>query len=232
MTVDDHDVSGFQGLMNSLNLDADQFKQYDPAKFSAFTFQQLSNLKLEIESQLRILFNLLQQKYNADMDTPLVTKDGFPRSDIDVVTIRLIRVQIIRLRNDYKELLKILDSKIEQEFARRQSEAPSADVEGSNAAGAEKRGYTIPFAQVKEVIPGSPASAAGLEEGDAMVLFDENIHALNHNKLQSLVERIKSRIGQDIEVQVQRLGRVETLVLRPTNDWEGQGLLGCRIIPI
>ena len=95
MTVDELDVSGsFQGLMRSLNLDSEQFKEYDDIDFESLNFIQLSHVKDEIENQLNILFDLLRHKYNADMDTPLVTPDGFPRSDLDVVTIRLLRIRL------------------------------------------------------------------------------------------------------------------------------------------
>lgn len=34
------------------------------------------------------------------MNDPLVTSDGFPRSDVDLYTVRLTRQNINRLRND------------------------------------------------------------------------------------------------------------------------------------
>ncbi|EDK42611.1 hypothetical protein LELG_00789 [Lodderomyces elongisporus NRRL YB-4239] len=241
MTVDDHDVSGFQGLMSSLNLDPTQFKQYDPLLFPQFTFQQLLNLKLEIESQLSILGNLLSQKYGADMNTPLVSPDGFPRSDIDVVTIRLLRVQIIRLRNDYKDVLKVLENKMEEEFKRLQAEEPesakldatkeSHQKQGEMAGSALEHTYT-PFAIVKEVIAGGPAEAAGLEEEDKIVLFDGDIHSLNNESLQRLVERVRRKNGLNILMKVQRREKSINLTLRPTDQWGGKGLLGCRIVPI
>ncbi|KAI5951668.1 NAS2 [Candida jiufengensis] len=115
--------SGFQGLMKSLNLDPNQYKVYDKSEFPHKTFQELSQIKTNIESQLKNLFDLLKYQHNVDMDSPLVTKDGFPRSDIDVVSIRLIRTHIIRLKNDYKNLLEVLESKMEEEFARLKKEA-------------------------------------------------------------------------------------------------------------
>ena len=118
MTIDELDVSGsFQGLMRSLNLDSEQFKEYDDIDFESLNFIQLSHVKDEIENQLNILFDLLRHKYNADMDTPLVTPDGFPRSDLDVVTIRLLRIRIIRLRNDDRKVIHLLDDRMAQEFA-------------------------------------------------------------------------------------------------------------------
>lgn len=34
------------------------------------------------------------------MHSPLVTLDGFPRNDIDVLAVRTARVRILELRND------------------------------------------------------------------------------------------------------------------------------------
>ena len=63
MTVDELDVSGsFQGLMRSLNLDSEQFKEYDDIDFESLNFIQLSHVKDEIENQLNILFDLLRHK--------------------------------------------------------------------------------------------------------------------------------------------------------------------------
>lgn len=229
MTVDDHDVAGFQGLMKSLNLDSDQFQEYDQSKFSSYDFEQLLNLKLEIESQLRILFNLLQQKYGASMETNLVTADGFPRSDIDVVTIRLIRVQIIRLKNDYKELLKVLDSKMEEEFAKRKTEL--GDDQAQTEPRLNQQKPNIPFAQVKEVIAGGPAESAGLKERDLIVIFDNDIHALNHNKLSKLVERVRAKPGEKLQLTVKRNEETLNLILNTSVKWDGKGI-GCRIVPV
>ncbi|KAI5958435.1 NAS2 [Candida margitis] len=229
MTVDDHDVAGFQGLMRSLNLDSDQFKEYDPSNFRTYNFQQLSNLKLEIESQLKILFDLLSQKYGANMETSLVTTDGFPRSDIDVVTIRLIRVQIIRLKNDYKELLKVLDSKMEEEFAKRKAEV--GDNHDQDQSRSSQSKPMIPFAQVKEIIPGGPAETAGLREGDLIVIFDNDIHALNHNKLSKLVERVRAKPGEKLQLSIKRSGETLNLILDTSATWDGKGI-GCRIVPL
>ncbi|KAI5964867.1 NAS2 [Candida pseudojiufengensis] len=110
--------AGFQGLMKSLNLDPQQYKLYNSSDFPQKSFQELSQIKTNIEQQLNNLFDLLKHQHNVDMDSPLVTKDGFPRSDIDVVSVRLIRTHIIKLKNDYKSLLDILESKMEEEFAK------------------------------------------------------------------------------------------------------------------
>lgn len=235
MTVDEHDLkdSSFTGLMQTLNLDPIEFKEYKNIN-SRLTFQELEIIKQDIEKQLNILFDLLNHKYNCDMNTSLITSDGYPRNDIDVVSIRLIRVRIIRLKNDYKLLLELIDDKMSQEFAQRQIDNPiGQDVEEEMNDSQSRRTieYTIPFARVAEVVNGGPAFKAGLKENDEILLFDHDIHASNNNRLRNLVTRVK--IGKTIPVEIKRNQNEKvSLNLIPSDDWDGQGLLGCRLLPI
>ncbi|KAK6880635.1 putative 26S proteasome regulatory subunit p27 [Candida tropicalis] len=235
MTVDEHDLndSSFTGLMQTLNLDPIEFKEYKNIN-SRLTFQELEIIKQDIEKQLNILFDLLNHKYNCDMNTSLITSDGYPRNDIDVVSIRLIRVRIIRLKNDYKLILELIDDKMSQEFAQRQIDNPiGQDVEEEMNDSQSRRTieYTIPFARVAEVVNGGPAFKAGLKENDEILLFDHDIHASNNNRLRNLVTRVK--IGKTIPVEIKRNQNEKvSLNLIPSDDWDGQGLLGCRLLPI
>lgn len=235
MTVDEHDLndSSFTGLMQTLNLDPIEFKEYKNIN-PRLTFQELEIIKQDIEKQLNILFDLLNHKYNCDMNTSLITSDGYPRNDIDVVSIRLIRVRIIRLKNDYKLILELIDDKMSQEFAQRQIDNPiGQDVEEEMNDSQSRRTieYTIPFARVAEVVNGGPAFKAGLKENDEILLFDHDIHASNNNRLRNLVTRVK--IGKTIPVEIKRNQNEKvSLNLIPSDDWDGQGLLGCRLLPI
>lgn len=210
MTMDN--TSEFHGLMASLNLDITNYDIHQDLNYS-----QLAIVKDNIESQLSQLFDVLTRKYHADMNTSLLTADGFPREDIDVVSIRLIRVNIIRLRNDHKYLLTLLEAKLIEQFQNAEPET----VE-----------YTIPFAVIDEVIANSPAEASGMHKGDKIVTFDKSIHAGNHNKLSAVVRRVQTNIDMPLKVEVIRNGSKVELELTPTNQWEGKGALGCKIVPI
>ncbi|KAK7678149.1 hypothetical protein QCA50_018822 [Cerrena zonata] len=213
MTVDEGDINdSFRGLMQSLNLDENQFKNYD-IEFETLSFPQLSAVKSEMESQL-------------DMDTALLSGDGYPRNDIDVVSIRLIRVKVIRLRNDYKKVLELLEKKLVEQLGR----SSTAQVE--NEIRVPETPPLIPFALVKEVAFESPAFNSGLEEGDKIILFDNDIHVRNHDKLASISRRVSNRIDQPIKVEILRNEQQQSLELTPTNNWNGRGVLGCRIIPL
>ena len=212
----------FTGLMRSLNLDEGEFKPYN-TDFDNLPFQEVAEVKNEIETQLDLLATMLDQ-YNADMDTKLITSDGFPREDIDVVSIRLIRVKVIRLRNDHKQVLKALETKMIEEFATRKDDSVEKVVESPK--------FTIPFARVGQVVVNSPAHRAGLKEGDRIVLFDDDVHATNNANLTILASRVKNKVDRDIKVQLLRGIEEVELTLVPTNNWDGQGLLGCRLVPL
>ncbi|EAZ63781.1 putative 26S proteasome regulatory subunit [Scheffersomyces stipitis CBS 6054] len=223
MTVDEHDISddSLQGLLKALNLDT--LKSYR-TDFDQLDFQTLSQVKQEVESQLSVLFDVLRNKYRADMDTPLVTHDGFPRNDVDVVSIRLIRVKVIRLRNDNKTIIGLLEDKMIQEFASRQQNEPESSSQSEQ--------FVVPFALVKDVANQGPAYIAGLRDDDKVIVFDEDIHAANHNKLANVVTRVRNSINRGIPVEVFRGEERLQLILQPTMNWGGQGVLGCRFIPL
>lgn len=48
------------------------------------------------------------------MTDSLVDKDDFPRSDIDVFAVRNARSKIIHLENDAKELMNLMQTKLEE----------------------------------------------------------------------------------------------------------------------
>lgn len=48
------------------------------------------------------------------MTDSLVDKDDFPRNDIDVFAVRHARSKIIHLENDAKELINLMQAKLEE----------------------------------------------------------------------------------------------------------------------
>ncbi|CAH2350891.1 probable 26S proteasome regulatory subunit p27 [[Candida] railenensis] len=236
MTLDSDKQSddAFRGLMKNLNLDETQFKSY-VTDFAQLTFDQLVATKSEIEAQLGVLFDILKSNYKADMDTQLVV-DGFPRADIDVVGIRLVRVKIIRLRNDLKSLIGLLEEKLVEQFSKTKQEPQSASVDPSGAENTatspEDRTTGTPFATVNLVVKDGPAFQSGLREGDRLIWF-RNVGASTENKLSHISVITKSSLDRAIEVVVSRevdgTSKVIVLHLVPTEKWEGKGVLGCQI---
>lgn len=233
MTVENgiEDDGAFRGLMSSLNL-ASTFLGY-PSNFATLTYNQLLQAKNTIENQLSILFDLLSQKYSATMETPLLTPDGFPRSDIDVVSIRLIRTKIIRMRNDYRAVLQLLEAKLQEQLGTSvlQSQPVNRESSESTENVVLSSRYTIPYARVSEIAPDSPALRAGLREGDGIVLFG-HVHAGNHARLLEITTCVQGHVDRQFAVIVVRNGTQQEVQLTPTNGWGGRGLLGCRVVPI
>lgn len=232
--------SGFDGLMKSLNLDANQFGEIN-TNWDGHDLQTLQIIKQDIEAQLSTLFDILKTRLRADMDTQLVSSDGFPRSDVDVVGIRLVRVRIIRLRNDHRQVLRHLEQRMVEHFqrARQSNNLLETDTETITNDAMEEdentttaRTYHIPFANVLEVAVNGPAHIAGLQEGDMIVLFDD-IHAGNFRSLQELSIVVQRLLEQTVPVHVIGADSSRrTLTLRPRVNWGGRGALGCRIVPI
>lgn len=228
------DDVAFNGLMKSLNLDESKFKIYK-TNFNQLKYEQLANIKTEIESQLSTLFDVLVHYYNADMNTELLTSEGFPRSDIDVLGIRLVRVRIIRLRNDHKDILQCIEGKLIEQFQGNNvplndNDNPDLTNQSSNREESDSI-PSIPFVKVLEVVPNSPASTSGLKDGDKVAQFG-NIHIATPNKITSIAELVRGSINRSITVKVIRDSSVISLQVRPNNTWGGQGVLGCRITPL
>lgn len=237
MTSDPESASddAFRGLMASLNLDAAQFKTYR-TDFGQLDYGELAHTKTEIEAQLATLFDVLR-RYGADMATPLVSADGFPRSDIDVVGVRLVRVRVIRLRNDHAAVLQLLELKMAEEFARRKQQTQEEEEEDEQPLQViqeqqqqQQPRYTVPFAVVRDVAADGPAYALGLRDGDRVVEFG-GIHAANHANLARVVAVVQASVGSDVGVVVARDGETKALRLRPAA-WSGPGVLGCRLVPL
>lgn len=94
------------------------------------------------------------------MHAPLVDKEGFPRSDIDVAGVRTARVHIIRLRNDLGDLQREMEQVVVRGLPRDDGEpAVAAEAEDAQMQDQGAEGET-PFAKVDAVAPGSPADTA------------------------------------------------------------------------
>lgn len=215
----------FGGAMQSLNLDIPQF---DPSTIRRMQYPELARTKRTVEDTLETLFDVLQNTYKCDMSSPLVV-DGFPRNDVDVVSVRLVRTNIIRLRNDHSLVLEMLEKQLEQRLLAGLNQGMAAlqisDLDLPPVAA------KTPFATVREVAPGGPAEAAGLQVGDRLTVFDRDIDASNHQRLAALATRVQAKLGRALPVQIVRLGRAHTLTLVPAANWGGRGVLGCHLVP-
>ncbi|KAJ3199585.1 hypothetical protein HDU82_000307 [Entophlyctis luteolus] len=124
-------------------------------------YNQLIAERETLESEILQLLDALKSN-NSNMSDPLVDAEGFPRSDIDVYTVRQLRHSIILKQNDHKGLM----AKIEDEMHRVFAERKQADVPQQHVSIEQK-----PFAIVAAVAASSPAEECGLTAGDGIVRF-------------------------------------------------------------
>jgi 26S proteasome non-ATPase regulatory subunit 9 len=103
-------------LTNNLPPTKYSFQITSRDQLNALSFAQLSQYRSQLDSDLTLLFQHLQYELNADMNMSLLTLDGFPRADIDVVQIRLCRAKIIKLQNDYKWISETLLDKMKSQL--------------------------------------------------------------------------------------------------------------------
>lgn len=233
MTVDEqYQDAAFKGVMRSLNLDEAELPPL-ATNFDDLSYEELEQTKIEIERQLSLLFEVLKNRYNADMSTELVSPDGFPRGDIDVVAIRLIRVKINRLRNDAKRVYSVIEKGLIERFHTAGEQAPRYNtISGSEELPEVSRlidEYRIPFSVISEIDTLGPAYAAGLRMQDQIVAV-ESIHAGNHDNLREVQRKIAENIGKPVRISVLRDSIRHNLELIPRNDWGGRGVLGCRLV--
>ncbi|KAH6898824.1 hypothetical protein B0T10DRAFT_473798 [Thelonectria olida] len=201
------------------------------------SFQQLQRKKDDTEAELKALGGVLDS-HGVDMNTPLITRDGFPRADIDVAQVRTTRARIIRLRNDYTELMQLIEKFLHEHFA---SLDQSDDAPALTASDVQPlpdfvpEALDIPFAKVNTVAAGSPADTAGLQSGDVIRNFGY-VNRANNDNLKKVAECVQGNEGSNILIKVSRaVGATQEelrLTLTPRKDWGGRGMLGCHILPI
>jgi 26S proteasome regulatory subunit N4 len=210
----------------------------DRSDLQKLSISALIARKDKVEEELRALSSVLSS-HGVTMTTTLTTFDGFPRDDIDVAQIRTTRHRIIILRNDWKELMDLIEKGLHQHHA---------DIQAANALKPQSSSISpqptevtpsvepVPqavFARVNEVIPGSPAQEAGLQKDDQIRQFG-SANWSNHERLRRVGEIVQGNVGRPIVVKVLRGtgqdARELSLTLVPRQGWGGRGLLGCHIV--
>ena len=170
----------------------------------------------------------------------LVDSEGFPRSDIDVHAIRLMRHERARNQTDHKLVMKDIETTLHKLHAQyHELRAKGIDLSARNQT--KERTPTksndserTAFAIVNSVAEGSPSNAAKLREGDLVVRVGE-IDASNHRELKAVGDLIRRKVGKAVPVEVLRRNGegshdIVRLSLTPAR-WSGPGLLGCHILP-
>ncbi|XP_060049150.1 26S proteasome non-ATPase regulatory subunit 9 isoform X2 [Erinaceus europaeus] len=197
--------------------------------------QELIRRKEEIEEQIKANYDVLES-VSVGMSEPLVDCEGYPRADVDLYQVRTARHNIVCLQNDHKAVMKQVEEALHQlhardkekqarDMAEAHEEAMSHNLDQNENLGAQR-----PFAKVNSVIPGSPASDAGLQVDDEIVAFG-SVNTQNFQSLHNIGNVVQHSEGKPLSVTVIRQGEKYQLRLVPTR-WAGKGLLGCNILPL
>ena len=196
--------------------------------------QEVMLLKDRIESQLKEFASYLSSQ-GVDMQTPLVSRDGYPRADIDVLQVRLARRNINMLRNDLRKVMERMQELLVTYFktpgsTTTDSSGPNANSKATTRGPAEvgSSEYEVPFAVLREVVSGGPAARAGVKDGDKLLVIGA-VNASNHRKLKEVQKEVLEHEDKPLEAVVLRGTERLRLPLTPTRAWDGVGLLGCRI---
>lgn len=199
-----------------------------------------------MQTELDALAGVLES-HGVTMDTALVTEDGFPRADIDVAQIRMVRTQIIRLKNDYRALMGQIEQGLGAYFQSANGEAvnggSTADKtststnptdkpttnESTNESTFESTNELPPFARIQSVEDNSPAAQAGLLAEDRVCRFGL-VDATNHRNLTRLATVVATHA--EIPITVVRGSDRMDLMLIPDANWGGRGSIGCHLVPL
>lgn len=111
--------------------------------------------------------------------------------------VRTTRARIIRLRNDYKDLMAAIEKFLHQHFATLQDAPeplPSAAAPAPVVPDSQPEILDGPFARVNTVAVGSPAESAGLKPGDEIRNFGY-VNRSNHDNLKKVGECVQGNEG-------------------------------------
>ncbi|QLQ81589.1 hypothetical protein HG537_0F03500 [Torulaspora globosa] len=185
-------------------------------RLNELALNEVLHLKASIEQELDKHFGVLKSQ-GLDLSSPLITEDGFPREDIDVLQVRLTRRYLNMLRNDLRDVIDRSQFLLNDHF---QASNPASQP-GDNTS-------TIPFALIYDILPNGPLDVAGAQENDKLIAI-ANVNATNHSNLSLLQNTIRENENVQLPIRVQRNQEVLDLIMTPNRQWDGPGLLGARL---
>ncbi|KNC79838.1 hypothetical protein SARC_07786 [Sphaeroforma arctica JP610] len=207
--------------------------------------KDLLQRKDEMEAELKGLHEALRA-HGVGMSESLVDNEGFPRVDLEIHQIRILRNAIARSTTDIKQIMSDLEKAIHDlhSEAKITSAINTQDGAGrtlratadNNTHITSQTEVTVsdmsalePFLSVTSVAESSPADAAGLMKGDEILKMG-SANAQNFRSLQDISDLINNRENRGVDIAVLRNDERLQLYLTPKK-WSGRGLLGCHIVP-
>ncbi|XP_059637740.1 probable 26S proteasome regulatory subunit p27 isoform X2 [Cornus florida] len=213
----------------------------------------LMEKRSSLEAEMNVIIERLCQPGGPGLSGNLVDSEGFPRSDIDIPTVRADRHRLAELRNDHKDVTGKIDENIQMLHSARLAPKSSPFKDSGNIEGSSNQyplvvnagtltssnnvlpgdaisamdvdvTASIPFAMVDEIADTSPAAEDGLQLGDQIVKFG-NVVAGN-DLPRRLASEAQTNQGHAIPVVIMRQGSLVNLTVTPRS-WQGRGILGC-----
>ncbi|XP_060171775.1 uncharacterized protein LOC132602962 isoform X3 [Lycium barbarum] len=194
------------------------------------------------ETEMDVIIQRFSQPGGPGISGNLVDSEVFPRTDIDIPTVRADRHRLAELRNDHKIMTEKIDQNIQVLHSARLASTPSSVKDSDDAPGLGVQGSAVniataatsamdvdvvfsrPFAVIDEISEASPAVEDGLQLGDQVVRFG-NVQS-GENILQRLAAESQSNQGCAVSMTVMRQGAMTNVKVTP-RAWQGRGLLGC-----
>jgi len=145
----------------------------------------------------------------------LVDEEGFPIGDVaKIISVREARNKLARLQTDYRELMKNIESGLSQLHQNSANKQHSDVVGRPSTPATSSDSVRESFAEVDEVLEGSPAEEAQLRVKDEIVFWG-SVNKDSVNRFQAIAELTSTSEGRPISVGVVRSGSVHMLVLVP-----------------
>ena len=207
----------------------------------------------EIEKEIFELTEYLTQPGMPGIKGSLIDNEGFPISGVDLYAIRTARQKLIMKQNDLKNLMEKIEVKMSKYFeeinSNNKKEEEEIKEKNNNINYNKEEPIPIsvlsndnnnnsntkePFAKITEVSDNSPAFEAGLKVNDFIIKFDNFLYkGVSKNPLQTLAEIVRDKLNMDIPIDIMRkseenLLEILHLTIRP-HQWEGRGVLGCKL---
>ena len=194
----------------------------------------------------------------AGVKGPLVDSEGFPRSDLDLMAVMTQRNRLAMINTDHSAVMKQIEKELVELHLHSANLVDSRIAGGAGvgtgdgslgaarrslaSSGSEKRG----FALIDEILAGSPAQEAGINDGDELLTFG-TVTADTVDALNSIPAIVGANVNCAIPIEVRRRRpppsisspdgeqtSTTTIVLKLSltpKPWGGRGLLGCHLSP-
>ncbi|KAK8803707.1 hypothetical protein WA158_001401 [Blastocystis sp. Blastoise] len=203
---------------------------------------EMYNDRLTMENRMNTIIQSLNAPLPSGGIPPglsgnLIDKDDFPRDDIDIYHIRLLRHELNCLKTDYVEINTKLEQLTKQIFSMQNNNEtihPIAMNETKQIIKSTPEIVLKPIAFIKEIEQGSLSSQSGFEKNDSILQFG-NISYLNMTSLQDIIKELNLYLGKQMNVIIERRNpdytySKKTLVINVPDLTPIH--LGCQIVPL